>query len=133
MKTNKINRQEIISKRHITMVNKFNDELMAFAKETGEDAAELYEDAFTSFTLANVRVEDGFLKYEYDGREDKEDMVAYDDEEDTYYEIDGLDSIPDFIKFWRSCLRRAKKYWSMDSETLDKIQEGEIEDKEEEE
>lgn len=132
MNTNKINRQEIISKRHITMVKKFNDELMAFAKETGEDAAELYEDAFTSFTLANVRVEDGYLRYEYDGREDEENMVAYDEEEDTYYEIEGLDDIPDFIKFWRSCLRRAKKYWSMDCETLDKIQEGEIEDKEEE-
>lgn len=130
MKTNKINRQEIISKRHITMVKKFNDELMAFAKETGEDAAELYEDAFTSFTLANVRVEDGYLKYEYDGREDKEDMVAYDEEENTYYEIEGLDDIPDFIKFWRSCLRKAKRYWSMDTETLDKIQEGEIEDTE---
>ena len=41
------------------------------------------------------------------------------------------DDIKDTLKFWRANLRRAKKYWAMNAETLDKIQDGEIEDIEE--
>ncbi len=44
-----------------------------------------------------------------------------------------LDGIMDTVKFWRKCLRRAQRYWSMDSEELDKIQDGEIEDTNDEE
>ena len=41
------------------------------------------------------------------------------------------DEAKEYLSFWRANLRRAKRYWSMDTGTLDKIQEGEIEDKEE--
>ena len=73
--TSKIDLNSFIAKRHINAVIKFNNELNEFAKESGEDAAILYEDAYISFTLANVRIEDGFLVYEYDGREDRPDRL----------------------------------------------------------
>ena len=34
----------------------------------------------------------------------------------------------EWLSFWRANLRRAKRYWATDAETLDKIQDGEIED-----
>ena len=37
------------------------------------------------------------------------------------------DDIQDTLKFWRANLRRAKRYWAMNAEILDKIQDGEIE------
>lgn len=126
------NLNQYIKKSHLRMVEKFNEELEAFRKETEAEAAELYEDAFTSFTLANVRVEDGRLIYDYDGQVESEKVVLYDEEENEYYE-DEIDGITEYIKFWRACLRRAKRYWSMDVEKLDKIQNGDIDDEEDEE
>lgn len=126
------NLNQYIKKSHLRMVEKFNEELEAFRKETEAEVAELYEDAFTSFTLANVRVEDGRLIYDYDGQVGSEKVVLYDEEENEYYE-DEIDGITECIKFWRACLRRAKRYWSMDVEKLDKIQNGDIDDEEEEE
>lgn len=123
---------QYIKKSHLKMVEKFNADLEAFRKETEEKAATLYEDADTSFTLANVRVENGCLLYEYDGREESESMLVYDDDEQEFFEED-IDGIAEWVKFWRKCLNRAKRYWSMDTETLDKIQNGEIEDKEDKE
>ena len=38
------------------------------------------------------------------------------------------DEAREWLSFWRANLRRAKKYFSMDTETLDKIYEGEAED-----
>ena len=38
------------------------------------------------------------------------------------------DDAREWLKFWRANLRRAKRYWEMDTETLDKIQDGELED-----
>ena len=132
-KTNSnIDRNSYIAKRHINAVIKFNNELNEFAKETEEDAALLYEDAFTSFTLANVRIEDGFLVYDYDGREEREEIVHYDEDEKEYYEED-IDGIAEWLKFYRACLRRAKRYWNTDTERLDKIQDGTIEDHDPEE
>ncbi|MCR5658941.1 MAG: hypothetical protein K6G25_06405 [Bacteroidales bacterium] len=123
---------QYIKKSHLKMVEKFNADLEAFRKETEEKAATLYEDVDTSFTLANVMVENGCLLYEYDGREESESMLVYDDDEQEFFEED-IDGIAEWVKFWRKCLNRAKRYWSMDTETLDKIQNGEIEDKEDEE
>ena len=40
------------------------------------------------------------------------------------------DDAREWLSFWRANLRRAKRYWSMDSERLDAIQDGEIEDDE---
>lgn len=122
-----------IKKSHIKAVEKFAAELEAWRKETGDDAATLYEDAYTSFSLSNPRVENGYLCYTQDGTEYKENMLRYDEEINDYWEEDGLDSIMDYLHFWRACLRRAKRYWSMDTEKLDAIQDGEIEDREDEE
>ena len=41
------------------------------------------------------------------------------------------DDAKEWLSFWRANLRRAKRYWAMDTEALDKIQDGEIEDTEE--
>lgn len=120
---------QYIKKSHLRMVEKFNADLEAFRNETQEEAATLYEDQFTSFTLANIRVENGCLLYQYDGKDESETIVRYDDDEKAYYE-DDLDGIAEWVKFWRKCLNRAKRYWSMDTETLDAIQNGDIEDDE---
>ena len=120
------NLNNYISKRHQTMVAKFNEELKAWAKTTGEKEAELYEDIYTSFTLSDMRLENGCLVYNYDGREEREQIVQEEDGE--FYETEGIDGIAEGVKFWRSCLRRAKRYWETDPDTLDKMSDGEIED-----
>jgi hypothetical protein len=114
------NMNKYIKARHIRMVDSFNNELDAFRRETEAEAAELYENIYTSFTLANVRVEDGCLVFEYDGNTESENMVHQDPETSEWYEKD-LDGIVEWIKFWRKCLNRAKKYWSMNPDTLDAI------------
>ena len=111
------------------MVEKFSAELEAFRKEIDEEAASLYEDAFTSFTLSNISVQNGTLVYDYDGATECERIVFQDADTGEYYE-DDLDGIAEWIKFWRACLRRAKRYWEMNPDKLDAIQDGEIEDDE---
>ena len=118
-----------ICKRHQNMVAKFNQDLQAWAKYTGEDEPTLYEDINTFFTLSNVRLENGCLLYNYEGKEEKDEVVQWDEIEREYYESDAYDvDLAETIKFWRSCLRRAKRYWETDSDTLDKMSEGEVED-----
>lgn len=126
------NLNQYIKKSHLRMVERFNADLEAFREYTGDAAAVLYEDAYTSFTLANVRVENGCLLYEYDGRLEKETIVLQYEDTKEYYE-EEYDGISDWIKFWRACLRRAKRYWEMDTDTLDAIQSGEKEDDEDDE
>ncbi len=126
--------RRFIKKSHLKAVWKFKEELEAFRKETGDEAATLCENANISFTLANIAVSsDGQLFYDYDGKTEFEVIVRKDDETGEYYEDDGKDGIMEYVKFWRSCLRRAKRYWSMGSDELDKLQDGETEDDEEEE
>jgi len=115
-----------ISKRHQNMVIKFNQDLEDWRKYTGEDEATLYEDINTFFALSNVRLENGCLLYNYDGEEQSEQVVFEEDGE--FYETEGIDGIAESIKFWRNCLRRAKRYWETDIDTLDKMSSGEIED-----
>lgn len=122
---------QYIKKSHLRAVEKFNQDLEAFRKETEEEAATLYENAYTSFTLADVKVENGALVYDYDGATECERIVYQDAEDGQYYEDEGIDGIMEYIKFWRSCLRRAKRYWSMNVDKLDAIQNGDIEDDEE--
>lgn len=55
-----------IKKKHLEALEKFKDELEAFRKETGEEVAVLYEDAYTSFKLGDIKVESGILSYRYD-------------------------------------------------------------------
>ena len=123
-----------IKKSHIKAVEKFNEELKAWEKETEEYPATLYEDAYTSFTLSDIAISnDGQLFYTYDGQVESEVIVRQDEETGEYWEDDGIDGIMEYVKFWRKCLRRAKRYWSMDTEKLDAIQNGDAEDEEEEE
>lgn len=126
------NLNDYIKKSHIKAVEKFNQELDAFAKQTGEGIATLYEDANTCFTLSGLSVKDGKLCYMFDGRPEADTVVEQDELTNEYYE-DEVYGIMDSIKFWRKCLNRAKRYWSMDPEKLDAIQNGEVEDEDEEE
>ncbi len=126
------NLNQYIKKSHLRMVERFNADLEAFREYTGDAAAVLYEDAYTSFTLANVRVENGCVQYEYDGKLEQEAIVLQDEDTKEYYE-EEYDGISEWIKFWRACLRRAKRYWEMDTDTLDAIQSGEKEDNEDDE
>ena len=91
------NLNDYIKKSHIRAVEKFNEELRKWSEYTNgtpDGDAELYEDANTSFTLADVRVDDGRLKYRYDGREEYEEMLWVDEEDGSLSEKEGLDSIP---------------------------------------
>lgn len=133
-KTSKdVDLNDFIRKSHIRAVEKFNEELKAFARETGEKEVTLYENANTSFTLSEPFVENGWLKFNYDGQPDSVRMVEKDDLDGKYYEEEGVDSIMEYVKFWRKCLNRAKRYWGMDPDRLDAIQDGEIEEDEDEE
>lgn len=108
--------------RLVKAFEKFNADLKAFGEETGEVFVTLYEDAYTTRQVTNFRLyKNGNLKWLeiWDGvsREFVEPMM---DEYDAR----------EWLSFWRAGLRRAKRYWMMDTETLDKIQDGEIEDTE---
>lgn len=123
---------EYIKKSHIMTLEKFKTELEKY-KETCDPDGWLFEDANTSFTLDNIRLENGYLCYDYDGRPEKDLIVCFDAENGEYYEDETIDSIMDTVKFWRKCLKRAQKYWSMDPDELDAIQNGEAEFHDEEE
>lgn len=112
-----------INKRLIKAWERFDDDLNAFIKESEGDnqnaEAILYEDAFTTRSVRTfIMAEDGELIWIEDGKLQTEQMRC---EEEAR----------EYLSFWRGCLRRAKKYWSMDSETLDQIQDGLKEDEEE--
>ena len=98
---------------------RFNADLETFRKETEGDESTLYEDAFTTRKVKEFKLcKNGKLTWVEDGVKESEQML--DDDEAKEY-----------LSFWRANLRRAKRYWSMDTGALDKIQEGEVEDKEE--
>lgn len=117
-----------IKKSHLKALDKFKADLEAFRKETGEEVAVLYKDPFTSFKLGDIKVENGILSFRYDDGRDYERVVLRDPDTRKFYEVDFMDGIMDYIKFWRKCLKRAKRYWMMDPDRLDKIQDGEAED-----
>ena len=109
----------LISARHIKAWEKFNEEVYAFAQETESDEATLYEDAFTTRNVKDFWMQsNGTLSWVEDGKREVEQMFDEDDARE-------------WLSFWRANLRRAKRYWSMDVDTLDKIQDGTIEDEEE--
>jgi hypothetical protein len=110
-----------LSDRMVKAFERFNADLETFRKETEGDESTLYEDAFTTRKVKDFKLcKNGKLTWVEDGVKESEQM--FDDDEAKEY-----------LSFWRANLRRAKRYWSMNTETLDKIQDGEIEDKEEEE
>lgn len=120
-----------IKPSHLRALEKFKAELEKY-KETCDPDGTLYEDPFTSFTLSDIKVVNGYLTFFYDGTPDKERVVFFDDESGKYYEAE-YDGIMDYIKFWRKCLRRAQKYWTMNVDELDALQNGEVEDSDDEE
>ena len=114
-----------LSTRQLKAWEKFNDELNAFRAETGQDFVNLYEDAFTTREVKDFKMTTtGILTwweaetYKDKVRQEREQMKDEDDARE-------------WLKFWRANLRRAKRYWSMDTDTLDKIQDGQLEDEEE--
>lgn len=115
-----------ISARHLKAWEKFSDELEAFRAETGQEFATLYEDAYTAREVRDfMMTKDGILSWwecETFPREKirKEQELMMDE-----------DDAREWLKFWRANFRRAKRYWAMDAETLDKIQDGELNDIEE--
>ena len=110
-----------ISDRMVKAFERFNADLKAFGEETGETFVTLYEDAFTTRRVANFRLyKNGKLKWiEIEtGQLSREEVEFMMDDDDA----------KEWLSFWRANLRRAKRYWATDAETLDKIQEVEIED-----
>ena len=111
------------SQKMVRAFERFNADLEAFRIETGDDLATLYEDAYTTRNVRDFRLYlSGSLTWTEDGKKERERM--FDDDEAR-----------EWLSFWRSNLRRAKRYWSMSTEQLDAIQDPEsgVEDDDEEE
>lgn len=116
--------KEIATPALIRAVEKLNAEIEAFRAESEPDSQSvtLYEDAFTTRVVRPdfKLYKNGRLTWTESGR--TEDYNHFD-----------ADDIRDTLKFWRANLRRARRYWSMNVETLDAIQNGDREDVESEE
>lgn len=119
---------KLIPKRAIKAIEKFAADLQAFAQETGEQYPTLYEDANTTFEIRD-------LVFTYDGQLLWKDETGYQNWERYITEDEDGNEVWDCcyewdegLRYWRAALRRAKRYWSMDAETLDRIQDGEQED-----
>ena len=106
----------IATAKLIKAFEKFNADVESFREMTGDEYATLYEDALTTREVKDFKLyKNGKLVW-------KEDGVT------EVYEHYDEDDVRDSLSFWRSCLRRAKKYWSMSSEDLDAIQDGDKDD-----
>ena len=116
-----------VKRSHLKAVERLNGDLDELAREEGEDDAVLYYDETSTFTLSDIRVEDGMLKYRSDGEEHETPVVvqSYDEilRRMVWAEDDGIDGLMDYVSFWKACLRRAKRYLAMSPEELDKAQE----------
>ena len=111
-----------ISTRHIKAWQRFNDDLNAFILESEDNSvtaeATLYEDAYTTRSVRDFTMTpSGQLSWIEDGGLNVEKMFDEDDAKE-------------WLSFWRANLRRAKRYWLMDSDRLDAIQDGVIKDEE---
>ena len=105
---------QVCTLKMVRAFERFNADLDKFISETGDNT--LYEDAFTPRNVQSFRLTlAGTLTWKEDGKQERETM--FDDDEAN-----------DWLKFWKGCLRRAKKYWSMDPMVLDAIQDGERND-----
>ena len=114
-----------ISDKMVKAFERFNADLKAFGQETGEVFVTLYEDANTTRMVSEFKLcKNGKLSWlEMEGNTCvKETEQMFDD-----------DDAKDWLSFWRANLRRAKRYWAMNPDTLDKIQDGEVKDIEVEE
>lgn len=107
-------------------IDKLNAELIQLAIDCGEDYPVLYEDANTTFGLRNIQLNGLTLTYEYNYREYWRKGGA-----DWKSEVERCideDEIRDWVKFWKACMKRARKYNEMHPDTLDAIQDGQAED-----
>lgn len=112
----------------IKAFEKFNEDLKIFGEQTGEVFVTLYEDANTTREVANFKLyKNGKLTWVEMEDTWKDGQRVHESRHEEYLHTDD-DDIKDTLNFWRANLRRAKKYWAMNAETLDKIQDGEIED-----
>ena len=114
--------------RLIKAFEKFNEDLKEFGEQTGEVFVTLYEDANTTREVANFKLyKNGKLSWvEMEDVYADRQMICEPMKEEYHHTDD--DDIQDTLKFWRANLRRAKRYLAMDAETLDKIQDGQVED-----
>lgn len=114
--------------RLIKAFEKFNEDLKTFGEQTGEVFVTLYEDANTTRKVANFKLyKNGKLTWvEMEDVYADRQMICEPMKEEYLHTDD--DDIKDTLNFWRANLRRAKRYWAMDAETLDKIQDGQVED-----
>lgn len=112
-----------LGNRHISAWMNFNNALDNFRAETGDDFAILYEDANTTRQVKDFKIDvNGTLTWlETDWR----GKVIEEQEQ-----VEDVDDGKEWLRFWRNCLKRAKRYWSMDAVELDRIQDGEQEDEE---
>ena len=120
-----------ITERHIKAWEKFNEELNAYRADYGDEYAYLYEDAFNIREVKDFKMsKTGILtwtekwstynwKNPYEIRKEREKMMDEDDAKE-------------WLKYWKACWRRTKRYNAMNPEILDAIQEGEREDIEDE-
>lgn len=114
----------MISARHIKAWEKFNEDLNAFRAETEDDFAILHEDAFTTREVKNFKMTNvGVLTW-------CERETFLERESHMEEKMSNEDEAREWLSFWRANLRRAKRYWSMDTEKLDAIQDGIITDEE---
>lgn len=113
--------------RHIKNWKMFNADLNNFREETGDDFAILYEDANNTREVKDFSMSEELVltwtEYEMNFWGQSKVVQVEEDMRD-------LDDAREWLKFWKANLRRAKRYWSMDSEKLDAIQDGEVEDEE---
>lgn len=122
-----------ITERHIKAWEKFNDELEAYRNDHSDDFAHLYEDAYTTRDVRNFKMtKTGILTWEENWQTFKGWSVVYELRKEREVMMDE-DDAREWLKWWRACLRKAKKYDAMDIERLDAIQDGRAEDIEDEE
>ena len=114
--------------RLIKAFEKFNEDLKEFGEQTGEVFVTLYEDANTTREVANFKLyKNGKLTWVEMEDTWKNGQRVHESRHEEYLHTDD-DDIRDTLNFWRANLRRAKRYWAMDAEILDKIQDGQVED-----
>ena len=117
-----------ISERHIKAWEKFNKELNAYRADYSDEFAHLYEDAYTTRFVRNFKItKTGILTWEENWQTFKGWDVVYEVRKEREVVLDE-DDAKDWLKFWRACWRRTKKYNSMDTEIFDAIQDGTIAD-----
>ena len=110
-----------ISDNIVKAFEKFNADLKAFGEETNEEYITLYEDANTTRMVKDFRLyKNGKLTWK------EQELYGKKVTSESETMIDDYDA-KEWLSFWRANLRRAKWYWAMNAETLDKIQDGEIE------